>query len=135
MAEAHATASGLFLAAIVVSIVALLAYERNGPEMVFLAFSVLLPSLCVVPYFVLVTKNIGIAVLFSLSLVFCMKLAGCVVVVLVHGWDADARLHDDALVASQSACMAVLAKCEPVIAWLLRTRREAVSHVIRRFRN
>jgi hypothetical protein len=84
-------AVGLFLAASVMSVVALLVYERNAIEMAFLAFSVLLPSLCVVPYLVLVTKNSAIAVLFSLSLVFCMKLAGCTVVVIVHGWDASAH--------------------------------------------
>jgi hypothetical protein len=59
---------------------------------VALAFLILIPSLCVVPYFTLLTRKPFAAVVFTLCAVFCMKLLGCVVVVLVYGWHADA--HD-----------------------------------------
>jgi len=59
---------------------------------VALAFLILIPSLGVVPYFTLVTRRPFAAVVFTLCAVFGMKLLGCVVVVLVYGWHADA--HD-----------------------------------------
>ena len=59
---------------------------------VALAFLILIPSLCVVPYLTLLTRKPFAAVVFTLCAVFCMKLLGCVVVVLVYGWHADA--HD-----------------------------------------
>jgi hypothetical protein len=57
----------------------------------FLTFQILIPSFCVVPYMVLITRKPFAAVVFSLSLVGSMKLLGCIVVVLVYGWYADAR--------------------------------------------
>lgn len=57
----------------------------------FLAFQILVPSFCVVPYMALVTRRPLAAVVFSLFLVGSMKLLGCVVVVLIYGWQADAR--------------------------------------------
>jgi hypothetical protein len=57
---------------------------------VFLAFSALIPSLCVVPYLTLVTRKPLAAVVFSLALIGSTKLLGCVVVVLIYGWHADA---------------------------------------------
>ncbi len=57
----------------------------------FLTFQILIPSFCVVPYMMLVTRNPIAAVVFSLFLVGSMKLLGCLVVVLVYGWHADVR--------------------------------------------
>jgi len=59
---------------------------------VALAFLLLIPSLCVVPYFTLQTGKPLAAIVFTLFAVFGMKLLGCVVVVLVYGWQASA--HD-----------------------------------------
>ena len=56
-----------------------------------LALLALVPSLCVVPYLLAIVGNAFIAVFFSLTLVACMKLLGCVVVALVYGWDASER--------------------------------------------
>jgi hypothetical protein len=55
------------------------------------ALSALIPSCCIVPYLVQVTRKPVAAVVFTVFLVGCMKLLGCVVVVLVHGWDASER--------------------------------------------
>jgi hypothetical protein len=60
---------------------------------VLLALSALVPSCCVVPYLTQVTRKPFAAVVFTVFLVGCMKLLGCVVVVLVHGWDASERGH------------------------------------------
>jgi hypothetical protein len=62
---------------------------------VFLAFLALIPALCVVPYFALVTGRPVVAAVFALFIVFCMKLLGGIVVVLVHGWNADKHGHTD----------------------------------------
>ena len=56
-----------------------------------LALMTLIPSLCIVPYFVLVTRKPLAAVIFTALLVGCMKLLGATVVVLIYGWDADAQ--------------------------------------------
>jgi len=53
-----------------------------------LAFMTLIPSLGLVPYLTLVTRSRFAAVVFSLFLVFCMKLLGAVVLVCVYGWYA-----------------------------------------------
>jgi hypothetical protein len=58
-----------------------------------LAFSALIPSFCIVPYLTRLTRKPFAAVVFTVFLVCCMKLLGCVVVVLVHGWDASERGH------------------------------------------
>jgi hypothetical protein len=55
------------------------------------ALSALVPSCCIVPYLLHVTRKPVAAVVFTVFLVGCMKLLGCVVVVLVHGWDASER--------------------------------------------
>lgn len=62
---------------------------------VFLAFLALIPAVCVVPFFVLVTRRPVAAVVFALFTVFCMKLLGGIVVVLVHGWNADKHGYTD----------------------------------------
>ncbi len=56
-----------------------------------LALMTLVPSLCIVPYFVLLTRKPLAAVVFTALLVGCMKLLGATVVVLIYGWDADAQ--------------------------------------------
>ena len=56
-----------------------------------LALMTLVPSLCIVPYLVLVTRKPFAAVVFAALLVGCMKLLGATVVVLIYGWDADAQ--------------------------------------------
>ena len=56
---------------------------------VFLAFLILIPALCVVPFLTLVTGRPFAAVVFTLMSVFGMKLIGAIVVVLVYGWHAD----------------------------------------------
>jgi hypothetical protein len=57
------------------------------------ALSALIPCCCIVPYLTQVTRKPVAAVVFTVFLVACMKLLGCVVVVLVHGWDASERGH------------------------------------------
>lgn len=58
-----------------------------------LALMTLVPTLGVVPYLTLVTRSRFAAVIFTLFLVFCMKLLGGIVVVLVYGWDAAENGH------------------------------------------
>jgi hypothetical protein len=65
--------------------------DRNDVVSVLLAFSALIPSCCIVPYLTQVTRKPVAAVVFTVFLVGCMKLLGCVVVVLVYGWDASER--------------------------------------------
>jgi hypothetical protein len=65
--------------------------DRDDFVSVLLALSALIPSCCIVPYLTLVTRKPFAAVVFTVFLVGCMKLLGCVVVVLVHGWDASDR--------------------------------------------
>jgi hypothetical protein len=60
---------------------------------VLLALSALIPCWCITPYLTLVTRKPVAAVVFTVFLVGCMKLLGCVVVVLVHGWHASERGH------------------------------------------
>lgn len=56
-----------------------------------LAFLILIPSLCVVPYLTLVTRKVFSTVVLTPFVVACMKFLGCLVVVLVYGWDAAER--------------------------------------------
>jgi hypothetical protein len=65
--------------------------DRHDFVSVLLALSALIPSCCIVPYLTLITRKPFAAVVFTVFLVGCMKLLGCVVVVLDHGWDASER--------------------------------------------
>ena len=65
--------------------------DRHDFVSVLLALSALIPSCCIVPYFTLITRKPFAAVVLTVFLVGCMKLLGCVVVVLVYGWDASER--------------------------------------------
>ena len=80
------TAFGVF------SLLLLVLSDARDFVAVALAFLILIPSLCVAPYFTLLTRKQFAAAIFTLFAVFCMKLFGCVVVVLVYGWHAD--VHD-----------------------------------------
>jgi hypothetical protein len=78
---------------VVFSSILLVVSGRNEFDSVWLGLSALIPSCCVVPYLTRVTRKPFAAVVFTVFLVGCMKLLGCVVVVLVHGWDAAERGH------------------------------------------
>ena len=56
-----------------------------------LAFGSLIPALAVTPYVALATRKIFTPVVFTIFLTLGMKLLGCIVVVLIYGWNADAR--------------------------------------------
>jgi hypothetical protein len=88
-----AVAVALLAAWAVFSSVHLALNDRQDFVSVLLALSVLVPSCCIVPYLTLATRKPVAAVVFTVFLVGCMKLLGCVVVVLVHGWDASERGH------------------------------------------
>ena len=51
------------------------------------------PALCCVPFLAVVTGRPYAAVLFAVLLLAAVKLAGCVVAVLVYGWNAQAEGH------------------------------------------
>jgi hypothetical protein len=59
----------------------------------WLGLMLLIPCLCIVPYLVLATREPFAAVVFAITLVVGVKLAGCVIVVAVYGWDADEFGH------------------------------------------
>jgi hypothetical protein len=59
----------------------------------WLSLLILAPCLGIVPYMVRVTRQPFAAVVFSITLVVLIKLAGCLIVVLVYGWDADEFGH------------------------------------------
>jgi hypothetical protein len=88
-----AVAAALLAAWAALSSVHLALNDRHDFVFVFLALSALIPSCCLVPYLTLVTRKPFAAVVFAVFLVGCMKLLGCVVVVLVYGWDASERGH------------------------------------------
>ena len=83
-----AVAGALLCAFAAFSLACLALNDPSDFVAVFLAFSILIPSFCVVPYLTLVTRKPFAAVVLSLSLVGCMKLLGCVVVVIIYGWHA-----------------------------------------------
>ena len=83
--------AALFSAWVVCSLLWLLLVDAHDFVALFIAFQILIPSLFVVPCMVLVTRQPFAGVVFSFFLVGSMKLLGCVVVVLVHGWHADAH--------------------------------------------
>jgi hypothetical protein len=82
----------LIAAAAIFSVLLLVLSDARDLVAVALAFLILIPSLCVVPYFTLLTRKPFAAVVFTLCAVFFMKLLGCVVVVVIYGWHAD--VHD-----------------------------------------
>jgi hypothetical protein len=88
-----AVTTALLAAWAVFSSVHLALSDRNDVVLVLLSFSALIPSSCIVPYLTQVTQKPFAAVVFTVFLVGSMKLLGCVVVVLVYGWDASERGH------------------------------------------
>lgn len=83
----------LLAASVVFSLLCLLLNDPNDLVLVFLAALIPIPSLCITPYLTLATRKPFAAVVFTVALVACMKLLGCVVVVLVHGWYASEQGH------------------------------------------
>jgi hypothetical protein len=81
--------TALFFASSVFSLLWLILIDAHDFVAVFLAFSILIPSWCIVPYLTLLTRKPFAAVLFTLFAVLGAKLLGCVVVVLIYGWHAD----------------------------------------------
>jgi hypothetical protein len=82
----------LIAAFAIFSLLLLVLSDTRDYVAVALAFLILIPSLCVVPHFALLTRRPLAAVVFTLCTVLGMKLLGCVVVVLVYGWHADAHV-------------------------------------------
>jgi hypothetical protein len=73
-----------------------LSLPLNNPrdfDVVILAFVLAITALCVTPYLMLLTKKVFASVVFTVFAAFATKLLGCVVVVLVYGWDASERGH------------------------------------------
>ncbi|MCW5556982.1 MAG: hypothetical protein KIT22_03970 [Verrucomicrobiae bacterium] len=85
--------AALFAAFGLFSLLLLFLSDAHDFVAVFLAFLLLIPSLCIVPHFTIATRKPLAAVVFTLFAVFCMKLLGCIVVVLVYGWDASEHGH------------------------------------------
>ena len=87
--------AALFIAFLVFSLEVLVLGGAQDFVAVFLAFLALIPALCVVPFFTTVTRQPVAAVVFAVFVVFCMKLLGGVVVVLVYGWNASEHGYTD----------------------------------------
>src|SRR5262245_4793817 len=93
--RAKVTALGLAMAA-AVGVFTAFAWAMIGrPDALvpLLAVAAIVPSLCCVPYLAVVTGKPYAAVLFTVFLLAAVKLAGCVVAVLVYGWNAQAEGH------------------------------------------
>jgi Mn2+/Fe2+ NRAMP family transporter len=81
----------LFFACVIFSLLSLALNDSHDFVEVLLAFLIPIPALCVMPFFMLITRKQVAAVVFTVFTVFCMKLLGCIVVVLVYGWDASSH--------------------------------------------
>jgi hypothetical protein len=73
--------------------------DQHDYVALFIAFQILIPALCVVPYLALITRNLFTAVVFSAFLLGCMKFVAGIVVNLVYGWgdvhqDGTPRSHE-----------------------------------------
>jgi hypothetical protein len=82
LALAMAAAAGVFTA------FAWAMIGRPDPLVPLLAAAAVVPALCCVPLLAVLTGRPYAAVLFAAVLLTAVKLAGCVVVVLVYGWSA-----------------------------------------------
>jgi hypothetical protein len=85
-------AVSLFFACAIFSLLSLVLNDSHDLVEVCLAFLIPIPALCVTPFFLLVTRKLVATGVFTVFSVFCMKLLGCIVVVLVYGWGASS--HD-----------------------------------------
>jgi hypothetical protein len=83
--------AALVLAAAVFSALCWLLSEgvEDPPIAPMLAFMSLVPAIGITPYFVFALRRRFAAVVFAVTLVGAMKLIGCLIVVLIYGWDAD----------------------------------------------
>jgi hypothetical protein len=73
-----------------------LAFNDTGDwDMPIVAFTSIVPCLCTVPYWTLVTQRPFAGVIFAAAVEGCMKLIGGVVVVAVYGWHASEHGHMD----------------------------------------
>jgi hypothetical protein len=91
--RAKMTALGLAAAAAVGVFTAFVWALIGRPDALVPLFATLavVPALCFVPFFAVVTGRPYAAVLFAALLVGSVKLAGCVVVVLLYGWNAQEK--------------------------------------------
>jgi len=88
-----AITAALFLAFIIFSALCFFLNDKRDAWAIFLTSLILIPTICITPYFAVLSRNSLAAVIFTLFLVFCMKLLGCIVVVIVYGWHADIHGH------------------------------------------
>jgi hypothetical protein len=88
-----AVGGALLSASVVFSVFSLTLNDPHDLVAVFFAFVIPIPAMCIVPYLTLATRKPFAAVVFTVFLMFCMKLAGCTVVVLVYGWNAVEHGH------------------------------------------
>lgn len=82
----------LLAASTVFSLLWLMLINARDFAAVFLAFSIIFPSLCIAPCFTLLTRKPFAAVVFTVFAVAATKLLGCLVVVFVYGWHADSHV-------------------------------------------
>jgi hypothetical protein len=87
------SALALFAAWCVFAVICQRLQSQHAQVATWLSLLILAPCLGIVPYMARVTRQPFAAVVFSVSLVTLVKLAGCVIVVLVYGWDADEFGH------------------------------------------
>ena len=90
-AQMRRVAAILLSAWLCFSFICLLLSDPDRTVCIFLALGMLVPIFCIVPFFWLLTGRQLATVVFTTFSVFVMKLLGCVVVVLVYGWDASDR--------------------------------------------
>jgi hypothetical protein len=65
--------------------------DSRDHDVVVLALILAITSLCVTPYLMQLTQKVFASVVFTFLAALLTKLLGCVVVVLVYGWDACER--------------------------------------------
>jgi hypothetical protein len=82
----------LLSASAVFSVLCLTLSDPHDLVQVFLAFLIPIPALCVAPFLTLITRRPLAAVVFTLITVFCVKLIGGLVIVLIYGWHADSHV-------------------------------------------
>ena len=90
-AQLRRVAAILLFAWLCFSLICLLLSASDRTVCILLALGMLVPSICIAPFYALATRQQLAAVVFTVFSVFVMKLLGCVVVVLVYGWDASDR--------------------------------------------
>jgi hypothetical protein len=93
--RAKVTALVLAMAAAVIVFTAFAWAIIGRPDALVLLLAALavVPALCCVPFLAVVTGRPYAAVLFAAVLLTTVKLAGCVVAVIVYGWNAQAEGH------------------------------------------